>query len=365
MIEIKKKINCVFEAAEYLCRRGSGKSICTKLFEAKRDCGNMTNIPLALFEGAEKLEAILDERVPKNETTELYFSPLYPDVTGTGDVISLGRLLLSCPDEAPNDYTIDDLINFYEKASLDDRVQKYVAVMTVGCGTGQACSAHNMEEYVKEISEFFSDAETKWNLIDIVVNPIPHIKRIMPLIQTTAQLIAENEPLYADIVCCTERVCSQGNIIERLKEMNIVLPKDIDDVVVYPSLFLFNAVFVAFPQEGPIRVYFGVFVDYVFKIRNMKNSAQVYAGTMKVLSDKNRLETLRALRDSVSYGQELAERFDITRNAMYYHLDKLVQLGFVDCTITDYKTFYTMNKANVYSFIERVRQFLLGDWKPQ
>ena len=97
MIEIKKKINCVFEAAEYLCRRGSGKSICTKLFEAKRDCGNMTNIPLALFEGAEKLEAILDERVPKNETTELYFSPLYPDVTGTGDVISLGRLLLSCP----------------------------------------------------------------------------------------------------------------------------------------------------------------------------------------------------------------------------------------------------------------------------
>ncbi len=25
MIEIKKKINCVFEAAEYLCRRGSGK----------------------------------------------------------------------------------------------------------------------------------------------------------------------------------------------------------------------------------------------------------------------------------------------------------------------------------------------------
>ena len=38
MIEIKKKINCVFEAAEYLCRRGSGKSICTKLFEAKRDC---------------------------------------------------------------------------------------------------------------------------------------------------------------------------------------------------------------------------------------------------------------------------------------------------------------------------------------
>ena len=112
-----------------------------------------------------------------------------------------------------------------------------------------------MEEYVKEISEFFSDAETKWNLIDIVVNPIPHIKRIMPLIQTTAQLIAENEPLYADIVCCTERVCSQGNIIERLKEMNIVLPKDIDDVVVYPSLFLFNALFRRRGRSGFISAY--------------------------------------------------------------------------------------------------------------
>lgn len=75
MIEIKKKINCVFEAAEYLCRRGSGKSICTKLFEAKRDCGNMTNIPLALFEGAEKLEAILDERVPKTRQRNFIFLP--------------------------------------------------------------------------------------------------------------------------------------------------------------------------------------------------------------------------------------------------------------------------------------------------
>ena len=37
MIEIKKKINCVFGPAEYLCRRGSGKSICPKLFEATRD----------------------------------------------------------------------------------------------------------------------------------------------------------------------------------------------------------------------------------------------------------------------------------------------------------------------------------------
>ena len=125
MIEIKKKINCVFEAAEYLCRRGSGKSICTKLFEAKRDCGNMTNIPLALFEGAEKLEAILDERVPKNETTELYFSPLYPDVTGTGDVISLGRLLLSCPDEAPNDYTIDDLIDLAPVAIASPALERF------------------------------------------------------------------------------------------------------------------------------------------------------------------------------------------------------------------------------------------------
>ncbi len=365
MIEFKKKINCTYEAAEYLCRRGNGKSVCTKLLEAKRDSGNMQDIQFASLDGVARLETILDEQIPKNETMERYFSPLYPDVTETGDVISLGRLLLSCPDKAPADYTVNDLINFYEEVSLDDRVQKYVSVMTVGCGTGQAFSAENMEEYVKEINEFFSDVETKWNLIDIVVNPVVHIKRLMPLLQATSQLIAENEPLYADAISCTERVFSQGDIVERLKEMNIVLPKNIDDVIVYPSLFLFNGVFVAFPQEGPTRVYFGVFVDSVFKIRNFKNSAQVYASAMKVLSDKNRLETLRALRDNTSYGQELSACFDITRNAMYYHLEKLVQLGFVDCTITDYKTFYTMNKNNVYSFLNDVRRYLLGDWKPQ
>lgn len=365
MIEFKEKINYLYEATEYLCRRDNGKSICTKLLEAKRDSKNMPNIPFASLEGVAKLESLLDEHIVKDEVMVFYFSPLCEDITETGDVISLGKLLLSCPDNAPADYSIDDLIAFYREASTNDIIKKYASVMTVGCGTGQAFSATNMEEYVKEINEFFGDAEAKWRLIDIVVNPIPHMERLRSLLQTTSELIKKNEVLYADSISLTNQNLKKEDIIKRLKKMNIVLPKNTENVIIYPSLFLFNAVFVSFSENGPVRVYFGVFVDSIFKIRNMQNSAQIYASALKVLSDKNRLETLHSLRDSSSYGQELSERYGITRNAMYYHLDKLVQLGFVDCTITDYKTFYVMNKENVYSFIERVKKYLLGDWKPQ
>ena len=49
---------------------------------------------------------------------------------------------------------------------------------------------------------------------------------------------------------------------------------------------------------------------------------------------------------------------------MYYHIEKLMSIGLVDCKVTEYKMLYTMNKLNVYNQLTAFRDALLQGWKP-
>lgn len=154
-----------------------------------------------------------------------------------------------------------------------------------------------------------------------------------------------------------------GDFNARLIEMNIIIEND-HDTIVKPSLFLFNGIRLHLGVEGANSLFMGVFIDSIFEMRSRLVDAESYLSMLKTLSDGTRLRVLKSLYNRYSYGQELADELGGTRNAMYYHIEKLMSIGLVDCKVTEYKMLYTMNKLNVYNQLTAFRDALLQGWKP-
>ena len=84
-----------------------------------------------------------------------------------------------------------------------------------------------------------------------------------------------------------------------------------------------------------------------------------------MLADNTRFNVLHELCDSSSYGLVLAEKFDVTRNAMYYQLEKLVGYGLLSLEFDERRLMYTMNKKAVFEKLTALRDYLVNGWKPE
>ncbi len=155
------------------------------------------------------------------------------------------------------------------------------------------------------------------------------------------------------------------SLSKKFQSMNIDIDlSNYNEICIYPSIFLFNGLNLNISSSGDVRIFIGVFVDKIFEIRMQRDMAESYITMLKVLSDGTRLKALHEMCDKYSYGQELAERIGGTRNAMYYHLEKMMSIGLIDCKVTDYRMLYTMNKRSVYDKLTALRDYLLNGWTP-
>lgn len=71
------------------------------------------------------------------------------------------------------------------------------------------------------------------------------------------------------------------------------------------------------------------------------------AAFFKVLSDVNRIEILRLLSERAWFGQELAEKLNITPPTVSYHMSFLQQIGLVSFNRTDNRYYYTLNRTSL------------------
>lgn len=80
---------------------------------------------------------------------------------------------------------------------------------------------------------------------------------------------------------------------------------------------------------------------------------------IKALGDQSRLEMLCSIKNKPTYGQELSNKFSVSSTTVYHHMNKLIVAGLADSTLDGDKVYFTMNRANVVTFISRLCTLLL------
>ncbi|MBR0134836.1 MAG: helix-turn-helix transcriptional regulator [Clostridia bacterium] len=358
-----------FEAVIYMIFRFSEKRASQNLQQFRKKFVNTPNSEFAFYEKIVEIEKELDAQFGSDKTIAYYFTPMKTRECVTDYYpLSPGRLLLTLPDELDFDCGFDSICNYYNNASTRDKLVHFCDIYHLDSHYQTAEKSTSISDFMQVVDDILVDAEDKWKLIDAVANPVKHLSRLQSIVEAIVNAI---EAHLSDFSALIERnnksFLAIGNPKQLLQQFHIEIQDDEGDVnntIFRPSLLLLNGFFMRTFGDVP-QVFIGSMIFDMIRWNSETSSIKEQADLLKALSDTTRLKALYEIRDKYSFGQELAEDIGGSRNAMYYHLEKLFSMGLVTRRETEYRTLYTMNKNVVYDKLTALRDFLVGGWKPE
>ena len=360
-----KKINSFFEAQLYLSKRFANERTSREIEinRHKKDC--TSNYDFTYIEKVAALEHELDERFEITELMAHYFKPLKLKEQREGDPISIGAMLLAPPFMLTEDSSIDRLIE--ETASKDqvDNITHYYtsSLMPFGlCGDNK----YTLTDFMQTTNELLAVPEDKWALVDAAANPVEHLKKLKPLVDAVADFIQERSEQFEPLIKHIEDffISDEETKAFLLSQFSIT-DEEFEKMNVFPSLFLFREMIIRIYDYSEYELRFGCYMDVNLRFRRMSFDPETHLSLLKVITDNTRFRVLRELCNQSSYGLELAEKYGITRNAMYYHLEKLAECGLVEVSFEERRMLHTMDKRAVYEKLTALRDYLVDGWKPE
>ncbi len=363
-MQYQRELEPFIEAFLYLCQRFTKERTSERIERIKQEHPSIPNTYWDLCFKITALEQKLDEEFISDDLMQEYFTPLKTKDSVTGiEVFSIGAILLRMPEDGPAPKTIDDLIAYYNSASTTSKFRHFGGVLSAvwECQT----EIKDLSELVTVIDAIIALPEDKWRIIDAVTDPIRHLERLRPLVTGITERIREAVPDFTELIDkCYNLICSSNKtMMDSLIKLDDDLPYE--RVTVMPSIFYFDLYSRGLYENNKMLIILGVFVYNVFMPKSDRPNEDMFVYVLKTLSDATRLRVLHSLCDEYSYGQRLAEQYNSTPNALYYHLDKLLSCGLVEMKETEYRTLYTMNKRAVYKNLTDLRDYLVNGWKPE
>lgn len=365
-MKIYSEINPFFEAICYLSTRFAKKRTGQLVKEYLSANHNMPKNFYSLCDAIIQLENNLDASFPVTDQIKYYFTPLKTFENNPVFSKSYGTMLLGIYGSIEKPMGFDNLIDYYESSTQED-------VLTQLYDSGLYAFSGNQEKAVKGLNDFlsiidsaFSDPKEKWDLVNIITDPVSHLNNMRPLIDPIADYIALQSGELLSFINDFELFFSSSFEFEKqCIDLGFELTQqEIENTLIQPSIFLFNGFTLFSCEKEYIRAFFGLAVPEAVSSAG-NSSLDAHLAMLKALSDELRLKSLYYMRNNYSFGQELADKYGSSRNSMYYHLEKLMSVGLIQCKSTDYRMLYTMNKENVYNKLTALRDFLVDGWTPE
>ena len=357
----------VFEAFCYLTERFSSRRTSDRIEILRSDSRFMHYNNWALVQKLSEFEHELDEAFPADDLLKLYFSPLQCDRDVMEREVSIGSILLSVPNDVAPPKSFDEIVEHYRSAPRDAVIRHFSDVLLWQRAKDPTKAFSDLAGMMAYIDELLTDPIDKWNLIDSASNPIRHLETMRPLVEAISMQIEKRIDEFMPLMEESKKLfLSCPDYKEKFKSLHYELDDSrIENMIVYPGLFLFNGIHLSIDDAGNAFAAMGFFVDVLMSCHNNPRDLEQHLSILKIMSDGTRLKALYSMCGRYSYGQELASMLGGSRNAMYYHLEKMLAYGLVDCKPSEYRTLYTMNKENVYNKLTELRDFLVDGWTPE
>lgn len=361
------EINPFFEASIYLSQRFINDRTSKRIADHRPDSLVMPNVIWACYKRIAELEAELDELIPDDDLLRTYFTPLNTKDDRLENVLTIGGMLLAVPSRISDSFCYDNLLCFFESVPISEKLSHFRDTSLTAFIDEPGVGYDDLTSFMTLADNILVDSSDKWAFIDAASNPVRHLKQMQPLLDKVCAIIQARSTEFSSLIDkFGASFFANQDITSIFKRLNILLdPTSYDKIQFIPSLFLFNSIVLTASSERSLSINIGIFVDKIFELRDKISEIDKFVGTIKVLSDSTRLKALHFLCDRYSFGQELAEQLGGSRNAMYYHLEKLMGIGLIDCKVTEYRMLYTMNKQAVYEKLTALRDFLVDNWKPE
>lgn len=219
----------------------------------------------------------------------------------------------------------------------------------------------DLEALVNLLDKQAIDNNTRWSFLLLFQDPKLYIEKFIALIRDFLPLYRELEDLYRAryegfLLWVEGGLKGQGTDFIN-KYIKIVNFKEFDRV--YLSFSHFGLITSHIDtSKNECYVFLGLlFKDYVDQVLN-KLDVKKHLMTFKVFSDRTRFEIIKILINEESFGQEIAEKLNISTATVSYHMDFLLGASLVEIKKKGRKVFYQFNKDGVKTSMAFLREEL-------
>lgn len=139
-------------------------------------------------------------------------------------------------------------------------------------------------------------------------------------------------------------------IDEHIEFLNV---EQYDNIMINYSLI--SLVSTQILDDKGINIYLGIMFKKYIDALSQKDDILVYTNIFKVLSDPTRFAILSLLAKEELYGQEIAERLNVSTATISYHMDFLFSSQLVTMKRRDRKIYYQVNRDNLNKSIHYLK----------
>ena len=254
-----------------------------------------------------------------------------------------------------------DLSRALKKWKQKDRLKSFLMNIFSNYDVAQS-SENDADEFSARLKTMPISIEDKFNILDAVLNYDTYIKELLSLIMPAAKIIKKSESIYKPAVEEFRRLYAGKDIQTIFETCFASYPKlpDVEVITITPSIFKFDVSYAQFTSEieknadntvsrylnPEIDLYIGA-LKHIIRHQSKYDEILTLSENMKTLADSKRIGMLLYLRKHKAYGKELCTQFELNQPTMFYHIQKLLDAGFVNTELSGAKIYYTTNNANI------------------
>ncbi|MDP4144464.1 MAG: metalloregulator ArsR/SmtB family transcription factor [Bacillota bacterium] len=193
----------------------------------------------------------------------------------------------------------------------------------------------------------FQDPQRKLRVIEALQNPEEiqqrfhfllsqfYIKSFKPIEREILDILTEEKNNYVDLFKANQKLFLEQYLSLDSFDCNT-------NLIIHLSFFKYVSwhSYSLFKPELPDWFILGIYSNLLFE-KNL--SAEKLSYFFKSLSDPNRIEIIKLLAERPWFGQELAEKLNITPATISYHMGFLQQIGAVTFKRADNRSYYSLN----------------------
>ncbi len=317
----------------------------------------------ALLSPSIELEKQLDLKIRSLDRECDFFFGLDRSVSGESQPIwSAANLLLGYPAGiGETAHELDDILKSRLSLSRENRNKLFLSYI-VDLDDSKESAGSERAENINDIPSLIASSKlnslTRIKLNELYCNFNEHLKRLFEILRPAVDVIKNNVKLYkAEVERQIKRFDEAGGLDAYMSQYHSFELSASGRHMAHISVLAPHTVNICNGVFDSTDVYIGCAVVELSKLLYFGNESEHLSVMFKLLSDKTRLEMLKAISARPMYGQELAEMFSVTAPTVSYHMTKLVISGLAESYFDCGKSYFRANAKNLLALEKSFHDF--------
>lgn len=211
------------------------------------------------------------------------------------------------------------------------------------------------------------DKDIKWEVIKIYNNQETAYKEVSGILTEVMTIFEEK---FREQIRTLEMECydywtdfqKEKDIIATINDKLKISWESDKETIIVPLLFLPYGITLSVTEpdycdKDIIRI--SVMIDANFIMNDRKLTKEDVVNTGKLLSDKSKVDILEFISKKPCYGKEIASELNLSTATISYHVNALLQIGFVKADVNSNKVYYSIDRDRIAAYLEDIKDFFV------